>query len=377
MERGIQNAVRAVRARLGMSQADLARAAGVARQTVSGLEAGQYAPSAAVALRLARALGCRVEELFWLDDDLPEVEAIPVQGTPAGVPLRFALARVADRWAAHPLHGDHAFREEAVPADAAGTLEPGGARLRVRLLDNPETLARTVAVAGCTPALSLWARSAERWHPGLRVLWTHANSMEALGRLARGEVHAAGVHLCDPSAGEDNTPFVRRALGGRPAVLVNLGVWDEGLLVAPGNPQGIRQAGDLVRPGVRIVNREPGAGARLLLEQFLRDSGVAPTEVAGWEDVAHSHQEVARRVAAGIADAGASTASLAAAYGLGFVPLRQVRYDLAVLAAQLEEEPVRQLLSTLHHQWIRRQLQVLGGYDTALAGEVVATLKEE
>lgn len=378
-ESGLQNNLRQVRARIGLSQQELAMQAGVTRQSISALEAGQYAPSAAVALRLARVLGCRVEDLFWLEEDLPAVEAVPAEGTPVRPGGRVSLARIGGRWVAHGLDGDAAFRLVLTPADGTVAAAPQRGRpagtVRVQLLEEQEGLYGTVMLAGCTPAMSLWAQAAERRYPGLRVLWTFANSMEALGALGRGEVHAAGVHLYDPASGEHNTPFVRQALPGRAAVLVNLGVWAEGLLVQPGNPKGLREAADLAQVGVRVVNREEGAGCRFMLERRLREAGVAPQAVSGFDDVVRGHLEVARRVAAGTADAGVSTASVAALFGLAFVPWQQVRYDLVILKEYVEEAPVRQLLGTLSHRRIRSQLAALGGYDTAHTGDIVAEIQ--
>src|SRR5690348_12179052 len=107
-ENRLRNQLKAVRTRLGMSQQELAATAGVARQTIGGIEAELYAPSAAVALRIAKALGCRVEDLFWLEEDLPTLEATLATDAHAETPLRVALARVDGRWVAHPLLGDRA-----------------------------------------------------------------------------------------------------------------------------------------------------------------------------------------------------------------------------------------------------------------------------
>lgn len=370
----LRNNLKQIRTRQGLSQQDLAAAAGVTRQTISGVESDLYAPSAAVALRIARALGCRVEDLFWLEEDMPDIDAIPAAGTPAGDGLRVMLGRVGGRWVAHPLVGDQAYRSEVIPADGAGSLALGAGTMRVKLLDDPDSLSHTVMLAGCSPALSLWAQAAERWHPGLRVHWVFANSMEGLRRLSRGEVHAAGVHLYDPVSGQYNVPFVRQVLLGRAVVLVNLGVWEEGLVVQAGNPLGIKSVADLAQPGVVIVNREAGAGARQLLERSLDEARVPQDAVCGFEKIATGHLEVARAVSEGRAHAGVSTASVAAAHGLGFVPLQRVRYDMAIPKEYLEEPPVRHLLSTLNHQRVRSQLEALGGYDTAQTGEIVATV---
>lgn len=367
----LRNNLKQARTRAGLSQQELATLAGVTRQAIGGIEAEQYAPSATVAMRVARALGCRVEDLFWLADDVPGLEAVPAGPMPAGEPVRVRLARVGGRWVAHPLAGEDAFRTELIPADGVGRLE--GATVRVQPLDDAGNLLQTVVLAGCSPAMSLWARAAERWHPGLRVHWVFANSMDGLGALARGEVHGAGLHLYDPATGEFNLPFVRRHLPGRAVVLVNLGVWAEGFLVRPGNPCAIHTAADLLRPGVTVVNREEGAGSRQLLEQALQAEQVDATAVAGFDRVLLSHTDVARAVAAGQAEAGVSTAAVAAAFGLDFVPLRQVRYDMAFLKEYMDEAPVRQLLTTLGHRWVRSQLETLGGYDTSRTGEIAGT----
>jgi len=372
----LQNQLKAVRTRLGLSQQDLATVAGIARQTIGGIEAGTYALSLSVALRLAKALGCSIDELFWLEDDRLTVDAVagiggalPAEG---GAPVRVMLGQVGGQWVAYPLTGEQAFRQEMIPADGlAVRSDSEGKRLSVQLLDSPETLAPSVLLAGCTPALSLWARSAERWHPGLRVHWTHANSMAALRRLRDGHVHAAGVHLCDPATGEANAPFVRAVMGETPTVLVNLGVWEEGLVVACGNPKRLRRGADLAQPEVTLINREQGAGSRLLLDALLQEDDVPVAAVSGYGCAVSSHQEVAVEVASGSADAGVSTEAVAALYGLTFIPIRAVRYDLALRTESLELPSVRQLLDTLQHRWVRSQLAVLGGYDTSRTGEIL------
>ncbi|WP_375472859.1 substrate-binding domain-containing protein [uncultured Nostoc sp.] len=371
----LRNNLKPIRTRLGMSQQDLANIANVTRQTISGVESGQYAPSVAITLRLAKALGCQVEDLFWLERDLPEVEAVLAKPVPNGQQLRVSMARVGGQWIAYPLIGKDAFRQDMIPADGEGTNQTGTNKVRVRLLDdNLDTLHNTVVIAGCAPVISLWARATERWHPQLRVQYNFANSMAALHSLCRGEAHIAGMHLYDPKTGEYNTPFVRDVLAGREAVLITLGVWEEGLLLKSGNPMGIRTVNDLVAGGATIVNREIGSGSRMLLEQTLQKEQVPFDAVQGFNNILKSHQDVAQAVVEGIADAGMSTGSVATAFGLEFIPLNQSRYDLVILKEYLEEAPVQQLLSTLGHRMVHSQFEILGGYDISKIGEVVATV---
>lgn len=375
----LRNNLKQIRTRLGMSQQDLANLAGVTRQTISGVESGQYAPSTTISLRLAKALGCQVEDLFWFEEDLPEITAIPAQNLPVGQGLRVILARIGGEWVAHPLIGQDAFRTEMIPSDGEGNRLLDVDTVLVKLLEEPQKLLHTVVLAGCSPALSLWAKAAERWHPELRVHLTFANSMAALQRLCRGEVHIAGMHLYSSQAQEHNTPFVRSELKNtgkkQTAVLINLGVWEEGLLLQPGNPKNLRTIADLAQPGVTIVNRDRGSGSRELLERKMTEAKIPFTAIQGFDHIVSGHQDVALAVAKGIVDAGVSSAALAVAFGLDFIPLHQSRYDLVILQQYLEEAPVQQLLSTLGHRQVISQLQALGGYDTSLTGEVVATVE--
>lgn len=278
---------------------------------------------------------------------------------------------------AYPLVGNGAMRTELIPMDGESESLSNSSpdRLQVNLLENPERLHQTVVLAGCTPALSLWARATERWHSEIRVHWSFANSTAALGSLDRGELHVAGVHLYRPETGEHNTPFVREKLAGKAAVLITLGACEEGLLMRRGNPQRLKTIADLAQVNVTIVNRETGAGCRQLLERLLVEAGIPFTAVRGFDRVVYSHWEVARSIASNQADAGVSNAAFAAAFDLDFMPLHQSRYDLVVLKEYLELAPVDRLFSTLNHRWVRSQLKALAGYDTAQTGEVVATIE--
>ena len=370
-ESGIPNQLKSIRTRLQMSQQDLAMSAGVARQTIGGIEAGLFAPSAIVALRIAKSLGCHVEDIFWLPEEKVTIQATPARSLPVGREGRLSIARIQDRWVAHSLHGDAAFRSEMIPADGVGTQVAGNEWLEVTLLDDLEAISQSVVIAGCAPALSLWARSSERWFPELRVHWLMQNSYSALQSLARGEVHAAGIHLYDAKENDFNAPFVRKLFPAQKMVLVNLGIWDEGLIVPAGNPKGISSVAELVRPDIKIVNREEGSGARNLLDSFLTSAGINTSKIHGYSQSVSSHQLVAQAIANGQADTGVSASSIASVYGLDFISLQKVRYDLAMHEETLDFPPIQKLLSTLQHRWIRTQLAHMGGYNTSQCGEII------
>jgi molybdate-binding protein/DNA-binding XRE family transcriptional regulator len=361
----MQSGLRRARQRSGLKQGELAARAGISRQTLSALEAGRAQPSTAIALHLARALGCRVEELFWLREEgevLRSALALPARGS-----RRALLGRVAGRWVAHPLRTDDPL-SVITPADAL--VARGG----MRLLRPREAVEANVLLTGCDPGLAvLSGRVADRW-PGQRVCWIPASSDAALSTLGKGDAHVAGAHLFDEEAREFNVPFVRRALGGRAAVVVTFAHLEEGFAVAPGNPRRIRKPEDIARPGIRFVNREPGAGARRLLDRLLRKAGVPATAVKGYNRVLGGHLQVAQAVAMGAADAGVVARSAAIAHGLHFVPLSHERFDLVFPKEWSSDARAARIVETLEGRAFRRELTTLGGYDTRQSGHLVTEL---
>jgi molybdate-binding protein len=190
-------------------------------------------------------------------------------------------------------------------------------------------------------------------------------STAALQALQRGEVHVAGIHLTDDSTGESNLPFLRRHLKASAYEVITFATWEEGLVVRPGNPKQIRSVADLVRDDVTVINREEGAGARLLLDQRLRAAGLVGSRVKGYERTAASHLHVARLVAEGQADAGVGIRSASQSYGLEFIPLQSARYDLVVPKAYLSSHPsLNHLFDTLASRPFRSEIAAIGGYDT-------------
>jgi putative molybdopterin biosynthesis protein len=223
-------------------------------------------------------------------------------------------------------------------------------------------------VAGCAPLLGALAQRVGRRFFDARMTWLSASSQRALALLEGGGVHVAGVHLLDPAAAEDNTRALRQRLPGRRLLVVNLTRWQEGLLVAPGNPKRIRGVQDLLRARLRFARREAGAGATKLVERLLKDAGAPRLALAGV--LASGHEDVARRVQCGAADVGVAIEGVALAAGLDFIPLVEERFDLVVPAELAEAAPVRRVLEALDDPGFRRELAHLPGYDGGLAGHV-------
>jgi len=373
----LETGLRRARLKSGLKQAELAERAGISRQTLSVLESGRGQPSTAVALQLARVLGCRVEELFWLRDEGGDLIAELAGGNElhGAKPERALIGSVAGRWVAHPLPREDPLGLTTA-ADALFVRSPrAGHTVKLHPLRPSEALEANVLLAGCDPALAVLAgRVEDRW-PGQRLHWIPVSSDAALKMLGRGHAHVAGAHLFDEEAGEYNLPFVRRAFGGRPMVVVTFAHLEEGFAVAKGNPRHIRKPEDIARPEVRFVNREPGAGARRLLDRLLRKARVPSSAVEGYERLLGGHLQVAQAVAMGAADAGIVARSAAIAHGLDFVPLSEERFDLVFPKEWSADTRAGWIVETLESRAFRRELASLGGYDTRESGHVVTELK--
>jgi putative molybdopterin biosynthesis protein len=197
--------------------------------------------------------------------------------------------------------------------------------------------------------------------------------MAALRALQQGEVHVAGLHLFDPATGESNLPFLRRALKSSNYEIVTFATWEEGLLVRAGNPKSLRAVSDIADPNITLVNREEGAGARLLLDQRLRVTGINSDQVKGYGTIVSSHFEIARAIANGQADVGIGIRSAAQLFGLDFIPLQVARYDLVVPKPYLKSHPtLTHLFETLVSRPFRNEIEALGGYDTSETGKLQA-----
>jgi molybdate-binding protein/DNA-binding XRE family transcriptional regulator len=370
--------LRAARAQLGISQAELAHRAGVTRQAVSAIESGKAAPTMTVALRLARVLGRRVDDLFRLVDELPTVRAelLDAGDLPADETVRVQVADVGGRLVARPLTGAAGVvltlpRANGIVRPAARGLSHKQRPVQVELFTDPARLESTLVAVGCDPATSLLAEHLRRRHPTVELAWQGGNSLQALEAAGRGEAHLAGTHLFDPASGLYNVPFARRLLGAD-VRLVTFAVWEQGLMLAAGNPRGIGHVGDLTQPGVRIANREAGSGARALLDAELARAGLHAEQLAGYTTVVRSHLAAAEAVAAGLADAAVGVRAAALALGLAFLPLAEERYDLAIPARFFELPAVQALLETLTSPLFRLEVEALGGYDVSPMGTLVA-----
>ncbi len=329
--------LRSAREAAGLTQAELAGRAGVSRQLVGAAEAGRHAPSVQTAIRLARALGRPVEQLFPIAGDDPDVAAPP--GLAPGTPL--TLGRVEGRLVAHPLRslvaGDAAWAAPDAVVDEDGAVRPlpGGG-------------ADALVVVGCDPLLGLCAAMLAAT-PG-RLAAVAGTSGDAVEALAGRRAHAALVHGPQGALPAPPVP-VRR---------VHVARWRVGLGVAPALDRGALEP--LLRDGVPIVQREASAASQQALERAAGDLLPPPAARAA------GHVPAARHAAlAGCAAVTFEPAALQ--HGLGFVPLEEHVVELWIGAGATGHPGAEALDRLLRSDALRRRVALVGGYEMEAAGE--------
>jgi putative molybdopterin biosynthesis protein len=189
--------------------------------------------------------------------------------------------------------------------------------------------------------------------------------------LRQGRAHLGGSHLLDPETNTYNISFIKRHLAGVPLKLINLAWREQGLMVAPGNPQNIRSVQDLARPGVRFINRQRGAGTRLLLDHLLKENNLEASAIDGYEREEYTHMAVAVNVHAHTADVGLGILAAARALGLDFIPLTPEEYDLVVPEATFNDPHFQTLLAVIRSPEFQEAAEALGGYDLKDCGRIL------
>lgn len=290
--------------------------------------------------------------------------------------VRVSVGRVGGRVVAAPLSRGAGVITSLVRADGMVRIPrfsegvEAGQEVTVELYRDLAEIERTIVHIGshdlCLDLLSQFLAQA-----GRRFTSANAGSLGGLTALRRGDAHLAGAHLLDPATGEYNLSYVKRYLPGLPVVLVTLMHREQGLIVAPGNPKGLRDLANLAGGEVRFVNRQRGAGTRILLDYHLDQLGIGPEKVAGYDREEYTHLAVAAAVQSGMADCGLGIAAAARALGLDFIPFAYERYDLVIPRAEYQGELLRPLLDLINGADLRRIVAELPGYDTKHMGEVV------
>ncbi|OAZ60563.1 uncharacterized protein SRCM100169_02498 [Bacillus siamensis] len=197
----------------------------------------------------------------------------------------------------------------------------------------------------------------------------YSGSLNSLIEMYRGACDIVSLHLYDGETGEYNIPYVKRILSGEPFVLFHVVLRQAGLYVKKGNPLNIQGFQDLSRKDVRIVNREKGSGARVLMDEQLRSFGIKPSDVAGYHDIVTDHLSAASQVSSGKADIGIGSQHAAYMAGTDFIPVISEQYDVVVL--KQNRELVQSVQDILNSEEFKSQLSQLSGYDTKMTGRLI------
>src|ERR1700694_1117012 len=361
----VQNRLADTRKSRGVGASDLARRVHVSRQTIYAIESGTYVPNTEVALNLARELEVTVDELFTLQrgaQTSPEslaTELLSAETPAKGHPVR--ICQLGSRWVSVPVSASPYDRPEA-----DGIIKRTGrtnGRADLVVFAKEEASQKRLVLAGCDPATGLLSRMVEKIS-GVEIVSAAASSKLALTWLSEGKVHIAGSHLEDPKTGEFNLPFIRKQFPNEDFSVVTFARWEEGLVIASGNPKSIRKIEDLGRKNIKFVNREPGSGSRGLLDKLLQKTGMEAKKVQGYDRIAYGHLAAAYCVVSREADICLATRSAAQTFGLDFIPLHSKRYDLVMRKRTVDLPAVQAFLDVLQRATLRRKLEVLAGYDT-------------
>ena len=364
-----------LRARRGLGAAELAARTGISRQTVYAIEAGTYVPNTAVSLRLARVLETTVEDLFELDLEEPlttnEIEVTVLGETASLEPGQLLqLCSVEGRAVAVvPESGSRGLP----PADAVlmqvTHRTDTSATANVRILGEKWRDPSRILIAGCDPSAAILAQALQA--QGCQLVVAYENSSRALDSLKSGLVHIAGTHLIDKASGKIDFASITRLFGRNTVAVFSYAIWEEGMIIALGNPKRITSIGDLARKDVSITNREHGAGCRRLLDDLIALRGIQPKQIRGYDSVTVGHLPAARRVRSGEVDCCISTQAVARALALEFIPLAQKPYHLVVRRRDLDHPTIRNLLATLGRAAFRKEVESYAGYSMRTAGERV------
>jgi len=362
----LRNRIRARRREREWTQQDLSERIGLTRQALSLIESGSTSPSTTIALKLAEAFECRVEDLFWTHTNPEFLEADLPQNTLASEGSQVVLGKVGTRWVAHPLSIED--RQFGLISPSGQVSTRSGEKAVVEPWLNPKDLQRQILIAGCAPPIAELERLTARYDR--RARWLPRSSIAALSMLARGEVHIAGLHVADET-GEYNKQLVAQTFAPSAVEMTTLFVWRMGLATAAQNPVGVRTLEDLLRPEVRFIGRAPDSGSYVTLQREMARQGLDVRNVS-LVATAANHLESGLSVLWNRADVCLTVESVAHDLGLNFIPIAQERFDLVYPQALRASGDLDVILEAADSHGFHQYLESLAGYDATQTGARVA-----
>jgi putative molybdopterin biosynthesis protein len=290
--------------------------------------------------------------------------------------IRVAVGKVGDKLLAAPLSRGAGVITSLVQADGLALLPSGvqgmdaGEQVKVHLYRSKAEIEKTIFCIGSHDmTLDLLAQFLAEHDR--RFASANVGSQGGLVALRRGEAHLAGSHLLDPKDGSYNISYIRQYMPNIPVKVIALVGRDQGLIVKRGNPKGVKRLEDLSNSNVQFVNRQRGAGTRVLLDYHLSLKEMSPESILGYTQEEYTHLGVAAAVASGRADCGLGIAAAAQALDLDFIPLFQERYDLVIPKGHAQSELLSPLFEILGGNDFRDSVSKLTGYDVSVMGKII------
>jgi putative molybdopterin biosynthesis protein len=292
--------------------------------------------------------------------------------------LRLSIGRVGDNWVGTPLPRGAGMITSLTKAQGMAKIprsseghqadQPLNAECLVSLQELEQTL---VCVGSHDNTLDLLANELMDQEEPITLASTHVGSLGGLQALKRGTAHLGGAHLYDPKTQDYNFPFLARYLPETDVQVVNLAIRHQGLIVPKGNPKGITGIQDLPGSDLVFINRQRGAGTRILFDDHLQKANISADQIHGYDHEEFTHMAVAVNVLSGTADCGMGIYAAARALDLDFVPLARERYDLIIPTSHLDDVKVQAVLNLLTTAEFQDKIKELGGYETGLTGQVM------
>ena len=243
--------------------------------------------------------------------------------------------------------------------------------IEAELLVEEEDLLNTVVIIGSHDInIDILADEIRGQGHNIRISSGNVGSLGGLIALKKGTCHMAGSHLLDAESGQYNISYIKRYLKGVRISLFHLVLRDQGLIVAKGNPKGIKGIEDLAASDIVFVNRQAGSGTRVLFDYNLGQLGIEPKAIKGYDHDEFTHMAVAVDVLSGAADCGMGIFAAARALDLDFVPMVREQYDLVIPSAMVEQPNIKVVLDTIRSRHFRERVAALGGYDPSKSGEL-------
>lgn len=289
--------------------------------------------------------------------------------------VRVKVGKVEDKLVASPLARGAGAAMSLVRADGFCVIEQNsegveaGDTVNVELYRDLDEIDSTVVAIGSHDLiLDVIADLMPTEYPGNFLTSTHLGSMGGLMALKRGEAHIAPTHLLNEEDGVYNVAYLKKIFN-QPMALIKGVNRIQGIIVQKGNPLGIKNVKDLI--GINYINRQRGAGTRVLFDYLLKKEGIDTSQIKGYDREAATHMAVAAAVQGGSADAGMGILSAAKALGLDFIEVGNEEYDFAVPVKYLELEHIQKFISVLKSDKFKEKLYELGGYSADKIGEIV------